>query len=256
MYIIDDHGSPRKVGAPPPAPVQQWPTLSSMSALTDSTVSIESQAGPSEARSPRTPEPRHRGSWHPHLAPPRRAPPLVRSPDRIGGHGINFWRNEDASGVFTQGMIHGTFHARRAPHSRQLDRKEERAAMAARQIYLENRLRGLAGASSRGQARRVLQRSSFGSSDEEVEVGESMQEDGYVYYGHSQLLPEDTMIIDHEAEAAEAGVAHSSQGGAMRAESTFIIDHSQSSDREQALAPNPCRQESAALGLQSTELFF
>ncbi|KZP08297.1 hypothetical protein FIBSPDRAFT_874717 [Athelia psychrophila] len=246
MYIIDDRGSPSKVGAGPALsaqrPIQPWPTLSSLSTLTDSTLSVGSH--PSTIEAPRTPEPHQRGSWHPHLAP-KRAPPLTRSPDRIGGHGINFWRNDDASGVFTRGMINGIFHERRDPHPRQLDGKEERAAMAARQAHLENRLIGPGRPSTRGENDFYM--GSLLSDDDEA--GQSMQEDESE--GHSQLHPEDTIIIDHEALAS--ALAPSLSGQAMGAESTILIDHSQATDGQRSLALCPRRQGRAPLGLRPTE---
>lgn len=171
--------------------------------------------------------------------------PLTRSPDRIGGHGINFWRNDDASGVFTRGVINGVFHERRDPRPGQLDRKEERAAMAARQAHLENRLIGPGRSSNREE--NVFHTGSFLSNDEEA--GESMEEEDNE--GHSQLRPQDTIIIDHEAVASV--LAPSLSGQAIGAERTIRIDHSQAMDRQRSFALSPRRQGRMPVGLRPTE---
>ena len=73
--------------------VQVQPTLSSLSTLTESAASQESEK-------PRTPE--NRASWTPGsvVLTPRKLGP---SPKRIGGHDIDFWR--DGSGVIVHGIV-------------------------------------------------------------------------------------------------------------------------------------------------------
>jgi len=77
------------------ASVSAWPTLSTLSSLTDSAQSIK----PNRLR---TPGPH--GSWTAGsvIMTPKK---LQRSPGRIGGHSIDFWRN--GSGVITQNIING-----------------------------------------------------------------------------------------------------------------------------------------------------
>ncbi|KAF7979285.1 hypothetical protein HWV62_42986 [Athelia sp. TMB] len=243
MYIINDSGSPSKVVATqPPAQqaIQPWPTLSSLSTLTASTLSVASQG----VAAPRTPKPRSRGSWHPEMAP-RRGQPLARSPERIGGHGINFWRNDDVSGVFTQGLIHGAFQEHRGPGSRHLSREEELAAIAARQAHLENRLRGLGSSRDReGNAS-----GQYVSAGNNQWGDERMQEDAS--QEPSQLGPGDTIIIDHEGTELASPFVSPPSTQPFGAEDTIIIDHSQPTVREDALSPR--RPGPAPLGLRPTE---
>ena len=75
--------------------VSAWPTLSTLSSLTDSVSSVE----PDGLQTPESPASWAAGSV---IAAPRK---LQRSPDRIGGHGIDFWRN--GSGVIVQDIVDG-----------------------------------------------------------------------------------------------------------------------------------------------------
>ena len=77
------------------ASVPAWPTLSTLSSLTDSVSSVE----PDGLETPEPPASWAAGSV---IAAPRK---LQRSPDRIGGHGIDFWRN--GSGVIVQDIVDG-----------------------------------------------------------------------------------------------------------------------------------------------------
>lgn len=76
--------------------VSAWPTLSTLTSLSDSVVSVESYK-------PKTPK--RRPSWNagPAILTPKK---LKRSPDRIGGHGIDFWKN--GSGVVLRGIVDST----------------------------------------------------------------------------------------------------------------------------------------------------
>src|ERR1700734_1577814 len=81
--------------APVRASVSAWPTLSTLSSLTDSMSSIESDR-------PQTPDLRASWTAGSAITTPKK---LQRSPDRIGGHSIDFWRN--GSGVVVRDIIDG-----------------------------------------------------------------------------------------------------------------------------------------------------
>lgn len=245
MYLIDAGGSPTKVVPKPEArrDLNAWPTLSSLSSLTDPT-------SPAESRVPTAPHtPKPRSSWHPDLAP-RRGKPLTRSPDRIGGHGIDFWK--DTSGVVTRGVVNGAMFAPTRPNgdvrARQLDQKEERALMATRQAYFEGWLEangGGAGSSAHGIG---LARQDTIPRDE---LGESMEEDGGEQQSSQPHLGSgDTIVIDHEDQWPTWGAVPLRQV----AHDTIIIDeHQEVTPRQRAFAP---RQGTRPLGLQPTEPVF
>lgn len=77
---------------PAAASVSLWPTLSTLSSLTESV----------ESDRPQTPEPHASWTAGSVIATPKR---LQRSPGRIGGHGIDFWR--DGSGVIVRDIVDG-----------------------------------------------------------------------------------------------------------------------------------------------------
>lgn len=75
--------------------ISAWPTLSTLSTLTASVLSVNSER-------PHTPGPRE--SWTQRASMVPSAPKkLQRSPERIGGHRVDFWR--DGSGVVVQGLV-------------------------------------------------------------------------------------------------------------------------------------------------------
>jgi hypothetical protein len=77
---------------PAAASVSLWPTLSTLSSLTESV----------ESDRPQTPEPHASRTAGSVIATPKR---LQRSPGRIGGHGIDFGR--DGSGVIVRDIVDG-----------------------------------------------------------------------------------------------------------------------------------------------------
>ena len=114
-HAVDASGSPIKVGPsatgqgtrivwvyahveetestkPARASVSLWPTLSTLSSLTESV----------ESDRPQTPEPHPSWTAGSVIATPKK---LQRSPGRIGGHSIDFWR--DGSGVIVRDIIDG-----------------------------------------------------------------------------------------------------------------------------------------------------
>lgn len=274
-----------------------WPTLSSLSTLTDSVASVESvrppeprapcmshsgqvhsawstlsslstltESAPSqESARPHTPE--NRESWTPGsvVLTPRKLGP---SPRRIGGHGIDFWR--DGSGVVVQGIVdeqsssqNNQDLAARSQRNREAMRGVEpmlvrRIGERERQIQAEFE----ASQQSQGQSSQIpegryggslgpsLQNENSSSHDEEIVEDDPVPHPAQA--GSQRLGPEGTILIDSESW-------HSSDGSqALGLQPTEIIggeeQQSQSTPRR-AFPSRPSPNTQQPFGLRPTEPF-
>ena len=192
-------------GKLPRANMSAWPTLSSLSSLSESVLNIESDR-------PKTPAPRDSWTAGSDIATPKK---LQRSPDHIGGYGIDFWR--DGSGVVMRDIVGSAGVSQNSQNNRGgSDTDDEQSGVDSRHYMQQMRL--------------LLER-------REAELAAWMaaqpNEYGSMGDGARRLGPEGTVLINENASSYEGNTDMESDG-----EELTVLQHRQNL-RARALGLEP-----------------
>ncbi|KIM76240.1 hypothetical protein PILCRDRAFT_824474 [Piloderma croceum F 1598] len=265
IHAVDLSGSPIKVGPsatgqgtrtvwvyldvaetestkPAAASVSLWPTLSTLSSLTESV----------ESDRPQTPEPRASWTAGSVIATPTR---LQRSPGHIGGHGIDFWR--DGSGVIVRDIVDGAGVSQSSHHNGEVAMGDTQSGGNCQNYMMQ-------------QMRELMERRNA-----ELAVWKAAQSEEYEPMGDADVFkntaprlgPEGTILIEENtssqrdtqtdnAELAELQHRQNLQAWALGLEPTIIIHPGQYEPPRRTL-PGWNRRERQALrslALEPTEL--
>jgi hypothetical protein len=187
------------------ANMSAWPTLSSLSSLSESVLNIESDR-------PKTPAPRDSWTAGSVIMTPKK---LQRSPDRIGGYGIDFWRN--GSGVIVRDIVDGAGVSQNSQNNRgRSDTDGEQSGVDSRDYMQQMRL--------------LLERR---EAELAAWVAAQPDERGSMDDGARRLGPEGTVLISENASSYEGDTDMESDG-----EELTVLQHRQNL-RARALGLEP-----------------